>query len=66
MEWEGEEWGVSAEGRQNNSIMTALKVMGCEGVKCEGVKCEGGEVRVWDVRVSGDCEGVKVVGVGRV
>ena len=21
------------------------------------VKCEGGEVRVWDVRVSGDCEG---------
>ena len=29
------EWGVrsvmgSAEGRQNNSIMTALKVMGCE------------------------------------
>ena len=37
-----------------------------EGVKCEGVKCEGGEVRVWDVRVSGDCEGVKVVGVGRV
>ena len=61
MEWEGEEWGVSAEGRQNNSIMTALKVMGCEGVKCEG-----GEVRVWDVRVSGDCEGVKVVGVGRV
>ena len=32
----------------------------------EGVKCEGGEVRMWDVRVSGDVRGVKVVGVGRV
>ena len=41
----GVEGGMSAEDRQNNSIVTALKVR-----RCEGVECEGGEVRMWDVR----------------
>ena len=42
----GVEGGMSAEDRQNNGIVTALKVSRCEGV----MGCEGEEVRMWDVR----------------